>query len=156
MNSASRISRWWCAGVEGDPVSWNIYGLRLVVPQQSPVLIIDDDPDQLRILHSMVAGAGFAVTSVDSVQEGLSQLKERPFSVIVADYKMPEMSGLDFIKVARSLEVEWELKSVPAIVLTACGEDLEFESIEQGADMFCEKFRAGNQLIKQLRFLLEM
>jgi CheY-like chemotaxis protein len=156
MNTASRISRWWCAGGEGDPVSWNIYGLRLVVPQQSPVLIVDDDPDQLRILHSMVANAGFAVTSVDSVDEALLHLQERPFSVIVADYKMPEMSGLDFIKVARTLEVEWDLNAVPVVILTACGEDIEFQSIEQGADMFCEKFRAGNQLIKQLRFLLEM
>lgn len=133
-----------------------MYGLRLIVPQQSPILIVDDDSDQLRILHSMIATAGFAVTSVDSVDEALLQLRDRPFSAIVTDYKMPEMNGLDFIKVARNLEVAWDLKSVPVVILTACGEDIEFESLEQGADMFCEKFRAGNQLIKQLRFLLEM
>jgi two-component system response regulator RpfG len=104
----------------------------------------------------MIATAGFAVTSVDSVDEALLQLRDRPFSAIVTDYKMPEMNGLDFIKVARNLEVAWDLKSVPVVILTACGEDIEFESLEQGADMFCEKFRAGNQLIKQLRFLLEM
>lgn len=156
MNTASRISRWWCAGVEGDPVSWNIYGLRLFVPQQSPILIVDDDIEQLRILHSMVASAGYSVTSVDSVAEALFLLRERPFSAIVTDYKMPDMNGLEFIEVARSLEAEWNLKDVPVVVLTACGEDIEFKSLERGADMFCEKFRAGTQLIKQLRFLLEM
>jgi CheY-like chemotaxis protein len=133
-----------------------MYGLRSIVPHQVSILLVDDDIDQLRVLHAMVAAAGYTVTSVDSVQEALSLLRERPFCAIVTDYKMPEMNGLDLIQAARSLEVGWDLKNIPAVVLTACGEDIEFQSLELGADMFCEKYRANSMLMKQLRFLLEM
>jgi DNA-binding response OmpR family regulator len=66
------------------------------------------------------------------------------------------MNGFDFVKALRRMDVEWNAQEVPVIVLTACGEDLEFSALEKGADMFCEKFRADSLLVKQIRFLLEL
>ena len=66
------------------------------------------------------------------------------------------MTGFDFVKALRRMDAEWNTQEVPVIVLTACGEDIEFSALEKGADMFCEKFRAESLLVKQIRFLLEM
>lgn len=132
------------------------YDVKPKKPRQNSVLIIDDDPAQLSMLQMMVERAGYKVITADSGAEALHLAEERPFNVIVADYKMPNMSGFDFVKALRGMDAEWNTQAVPVIVLTACGEDIEFSALEKGADMFCEKFRAESLLVKQIRFLLEM
>jgi CheY-like chemotaxis protein len=124
--------------------------------QQNSILIVDDDPAQLNILQIMVERAGYKVSTADSAQAALSLMEEKQFNVVVSDFKMPEMNGFEFVKALRKLDAEWNAKEVPVIVLTACGEDIEFSALERGADMFCEKFRADSLLVKQIRFLLEM
>jgi CheY-like chemotaxis protein len=104
----------------------------------------------------MVERAGYKVSTADSAQAALSLMEEKQFNVVVSDFKMPEMNGFEFVKALRKLDAEWNTKEVPVIVLTACGEDIEFSALERGADMFCEKFRADSLLVKQIRFLLEM
>jgi CheY-like chemotaxis protein len=125
-------------------------------PKQNSVLLVDDDPSQLTLLQLMVERAGYHVVTAESGSQALHLLEERPFNVIVADYKMPQMSGFEFVKALRKLDCDWNTGEVPVIVLTACGEDIEFSALEKGADMFCEKFRAESLLVKQIRFLLEM
>jgi two-component system NtrC family sensor kinase len=154
-NGASRDSLGLDAGEgAGD---WDYaYDVKPKKPRQNSVLIIDDDPDQLSMLQLMVERAGYKVITADSAEQALHFAEERPFNVIVADYKMPNMNGFDFVKALRTMDAEWNTQEVPVIVLTACGEDLEFSALEKGADMFCEKFRADALLVKQIRFLLEL
>lgn len=145
----------------GDPLDaaadWDYsYNVKPKKPKQNSVLIIDDDPAQLNLLQMMVERAGYKVNTAESGSAALTMLEERPFNVIVADYKMPHMNGFEFVKALRRLDAEWNTQEVPVIVLTACGEDIEFSALEKGADMFCEKFRAESLLVKQIRFLLEM
>lgn len=132
------------------------YDVKPKKPRQNSVLIIDDDHDQLGMLQLIVERAGYNVITADSAEQALHLAEERPFNVIVADYKMPNMNGFDFVKALRSMHAEWNTQEVPVIVLTACGEDIEFSALEKGADMFCEKFRADGLLVKQIRFLLEL
>lgn len=124
--------------------------------QQNSILIVDDDPAQLNLLQIMVERAGYKVSIAESAQAALALIEEKQFNVVVSDFKMPEMNGFEFVKALRKLDAEWNTKEVPVIVLTACGEDIEFSALERGADMFCEKFRADSLLVKQIRFLLEM
>jgi CheY-like chemotaxis protein len=150
------------SGVVGSEVDelagdWDYsYDVKPKKPRQNSVLIIDDDPSQLSMLQLMVERAGYKVITADSAEQALALAEERPFSVIVADYKMPHMTGFDFVRALRRMDAEWNTQEVPVIVLTACGEDIEFSALEKGADMFCEKFRAESLLVKQIRFLLEM
>lgn len=153
-NGASRGIELDAEEVAGD---WDYsYDVKPKKPRQNSVLIIDDDPDQLSMLQLMVERAGYKVITADSGEQALHLAEERPFNVIVADYKMPNMNGFDFVKALRSLDAAWNAQEVPVIVLTACGEDIEFSALEKGADMFCEKFRADGLLVKQIRFLLEL
>lgn len=125
-------------------------------PSDKSVLVVDDDPEQLRFLRRLIERAGFNVFGVDSAMEALDLLSHREVDLIIADYKMPEMDGFEFLQVLRTMDNYWTPADVPVIMLTACGDDLEFVSLERGADMFCEKFRAESLLIKQINFLLEM
>lgn len=146
-------------GADGEELGgdWDYsYDVKPKKPRQNSVLIIDDDPDQLSMLQLMVERAGYKVITADSAEQALNLAEERPFNVIVADYKMPNMNGFDFVKALRSMDADWNTQEVPVIVLTACGEDIEFSALEKGADMFCEKFRADGLLVKQIRFLLEL
>lgn len=125
-------------------------------PHDRSVLVVDDDPDQLKFLKKIIERAGFRVVAAESAVEALHLLTDREVDIIVSDYKMPEMDGFEFLQALRSMDNYWAPGDIPVIMLTACGDDLEFVSLERGADMFCEKFRADSLLVKQINFLLEM
>lgn len=135
-------------------------------PEESPirkahtiahsVLVVDDDPEQLKFLKRIVERAGFTVIASDSAAEALDLLSQKDVDIIVSDYKMPEMDGFEFLQALRSMDKDFSAGDIPVIMLTACGDDLEFVALERGADMFCEKFRAESLLVKQINFLLEM
>jgi CheY-like chemotaxis protein len=125
-------------------------------PHNQSVLVVDDDPEQLKFLKRIIERAGFRVIASNSATEALDVLGEKPVDLIVSDYKMPEMNGFEFLEALRGIDPNGGCANIPVIMLTACGEDLEFVSLERGADMFCEKFRAESLLIKQINFLLEI
>jgi CheY-like chemotaxis protein len=130
--------------------------LRAPLPSSRSVLVVDDDPEQLKFLKRIVERAGYRVIPSGSAAEALDVLGERPVDIIVSDYKMPEMDGFEFLQALRTLGNDWSGGDIPVIMLTACGDDLEFVALERGADMFCEKFRAESLLVKQINFLLEL
>lgn len=132
------------------------FDLKPIKPSHNCVLVVDDDPVQLKMLQKIIEKAGYQVMTSDSAAEALDMLAEKEFNVIISDYKMPEMNGFEFLQAIRGLEGNWSTSDIPVIMLTACGDDLEFSALERGADMFCEKYRANSLLVKQIRFLLEM
>jgi CheY-like chemotaxis protein len=127
-----------------------------LTPHNQSVLVVDDDPEQLRFLKRIIERAGFKVIASQSATEALDVLGDKPVDIIVSDYKMPEMDGFEFLQALRSIDVDGSGADIPVIMLTACGDDLEFVALERGADMFCEKFRAESLLVKQINFLLEV
>jgi CheY-like chemotaxis protein len=129
---------------------------RRLSPHNQSVLVVDDDPEQLRFLKRIIERAGFKVLTSQSATEALDVLGGRPVDIVVSDYKMPEMDGFEFLQALRGIELNGTGADIPVIMLTACGDDLEFVALERGADMFCEKFRAESLLVKQISFLLEM
>lgn len=70
--------------------------------QQFPVLVVDDEPDIL-LSFRFNYGDDLTVVEANSGAEGLARLEERDFAVIVADQRMPEMSGTEFLE--RSMAV---------------------------------------------------
>jgi CheY-like chemotaxis protein len=130
--------------------------VREINPRYRSVLVVDDDPEQLKFLKRIIERAGFKVHASESATEALGVLSDKQVDVIVSDYKMPEMDGFEFLQALRGMDKVWSTADIPVIMLTACGDDLEFVALERGADMFCEKFRAESLLVKQINFLLEM
>lgn len=70
-----------------------------------PVLLVDDDDDMREILQAVLAEAGYGVLAAATGVEGLRLLRERGAGIglLIADYAMPGMNGLDLIRTARAL-----------------------------------------------------
>jgi DNA-binding response OmpR family regulator len=85
------------------------------------ILLIDDNPTQLRVREAVLCDAGFCVASATTAEEALSQLREpgagSRFSVIVTDHVMPGDNGSVFVRQLRELH-----SHIPVLVVTGLPE----------------------------------
>jgi CheY-like chemotaxis protein len=61
------------------------------------VLLVDDSRDGLLVRRALLEEQGFRVDVANSGEEGLKLFAERPFDVVVTDYRMTGMTGIDLI-----------------------------------------------------------
>lgn len=81
------------------------------------ILIVDDYKTMLRIVRSLLAQIGF--NNVDEAANGaeaINRLKEKKYDLIISDWNMEPMTGLELLKAVRAGE---ETKAVPFIMVTA-------------------------------------
>lgn len=99
-------------------------------------LYVDDEPSLLEICRMYLEMTGeFEVTTAPSVLNGLEALKKIPFDVIISDYQIPEMDGIEFLKLLRG-----QGDVTPFILFTGRGrEDIIIEAINNGADFYLQK-----------------
>ena len=65
------------------------------------VLLIDDETEILEILDLMLTRAGFKVSLAESGEQALNALTDTNFDMVVCDYLMPKMNGIDLLKIVR-------------------------------------------------------
>lgn len=80
------------------------------------ILIIDDDPDIVKIIKTNLEAEGFDIYTTGSGKEGLNIWKKVQPDLILLDVLMPEMDGLSFMKHARARS---DLNKAAIIVLSA-------------------------------------
>ncbi len=117
------------------------------------ILIVDDDPIQLRITGAIAKKEGMQVLTASGGEEALFQLKEHPnIAVMVLDMVMPDLDGMAVMeKMAR------EHITCPVIVQTASSSlDTVINAMRQGAVDFFVKPVAPERLIISLRNALKM
>jgi PAS domain S-box-containing protein len=81
------------------------------------VLAVEDEPDSLQVLQTMLEDAGATVTAATSAAVALEAIRADRPDVIIADIGMPGMDGLELIRAVRQMEPP--LRSTPAAALTA-------------------------------------
>jgi len=79
------------------------------------ILVVDDEPDQVTYLTTILEDNGFATISAKDGVEGLEQAKEKKPDLITLDMSMPEKSG---IKLYRELKENADLSNIPVLVAT--------------------------------------
>ena len=69
-----------------------------------PLILVDDDPDMLNLMQLTFSDSGnYEVIACLDARDALEVLKQRTVSVIISDFKMPVMSGGQFVKIARDM-----------------------------------------------------
>jgi EAL domain-containing protein (putative c-di-GMP-specific phosphodiesterase class I) len=111
---------------------------------QRLVLVVDDDALLARALQSTLKRAGFEVIVADSGATAVQLIMSRPFDVIVTDIQMPQMSGMELLRVVRAYDLD-----VPVILMT--GEpsvETAIEAVSLGALQYLPKPTPNDVLIK--------
>lgn len=99
------------------------------------ILIIEDEGVQREALVGFLRKRGYEVEGVASGSEGLGRLRELPVDLILTDYRMPEMNGLDVLRAAKEINPE-----VAVVVITAYGTiGSAVEAMKEGASDFLSK-----------------
>ncbi|MBD3288126.1 response regulator [candidate division KSB1 bacterium] len=80
------------------------------------ILLIDDEPAQLKALSGFLSKKGFDIETANSGRAGIDILKKHAIDLIITDYRMPDLNGLEVQKQANQINPE-----VSVIVMTAYG-----------------------------------
>jgi len=114
------------------------------------ILIVDDDQRLLRMLRRTLAYEGFDVVTAANGQEELDQVQAHRPDVIVLDWLMPGMDGIEMVKVLRD-----EDNRTMVLMLTARDAiENRVEGLESGADDYLVKPFAPEELVARVRALL--
>ena len=101
-------------------------------------LIVDDSSTMRRIIINTLNKLGYAdVVEAGNGREGVDKLGAGPVDVIVTDWNMPEMSGIDFIRHVRSTPAT---KDVPVLMVTTnAAKDDIVEALKVGVNSYVVK-----------------
>ncbi len=122
--------------------------------EDNSVLIVNDEPDQLKLMGNLLAKAGYSVLTAFDGLDGLTLAqRERP-DLVISDVSMPRMDGLEF---CRKLRADSELKSVPILLVSALQKDTEsaVAGLRAGADDYLEVPFDSARLVAKVSRLLE-
>ena len=101
------------------------------------ILVVDDEAAQREIIVYNLEAAGFEVMSADNGEDAVLMVQEEHPNLVVLDWMMPKLSGLE---VCRQLRSNKETKEIPIILLSARSEDVDkVRGLEIGADDYVSK-----------------
>jgi CheY-like chemotaxis protein len=119
------------------------------------ILVVDDDPDTLTYLTTVLEDHGYATVSAKDGAEALRKINEAPPDLVTLDIAMPEKSG---VAVYRALRENDQLKKIPVIITTGISEEFEkFISSRRHVpppDAYLTKPVESEQLVNTVRDLL--
>jgi len=99
------------------------------------ILIVDDEKSQTELLSGFLAKKGFGVTTVNDPVEALGLVRSQEFEILIADYRMPKMNGLELIKAVREID-----PSISLVMISAYGSiETAVEVIKAGANDYLTK-----------------
>lgn len=113
------------------------------------ILVVEDEQAILTLLRYNLEKEGFKVYSAMDGEEALTQVKEYKPDLIVLDWMLPSMTG---VEVCRSLRRNPNTKNIPIIMLSARGEeDDRVQGLDSGADDYITKPFSPSELIARIR-----
>jgi DNA-binding NtrC family response regulator len=103
--------------------------------QKPSILIVEDEAKLRRLLELQLADEGFLSQSAPDAESGLQLLAKDKFDLIVTDFKLPGMTGLEFLQAAKRVNA-----NIPVIIMTAYG------TVESAVEAM--KFGASDYVLK--------
>ena len=117
------------------------------------VLVVEDDPDQRRLLERMLASSGWRVATAPDGETGLSAARSHPPDAIVLDVMMPRLNGY---QACRQLKTDPITMAIPVIMCTSKDQPADqYWATEVGADAFLAKPVDISRLLQMLERLTD-
>jgi len=116
------------------------------------ILVVEDQPDNRRIIRDMLAATDYEVAEAENGEEALAAIAKHRPDLILMDIQLPIMDGYE---AARRIKADPALKSIPIIAVTsyALSGD-ETKAREAGCDDFVPKPYSPRQLMAKIRHYL--
>jgi two-component system phosphate regulon response regulator PhoB len=116
------------------------------------VLIVDDDPDILRLVTYNLKQAGFETSTADTGRKALETIEKQPPDLVILDVMMPDVDGLEVCRILRGHESS---RNIPILMLTARGEEIDrVVGFELGADDYVMKPFSPRELVLRVKSIL--
>ena len=116
------------------------------------ILLIEDDDIVRKALGWSLEREGFTVRRCSNGQEGIDQLQENTYDLVITDLNMPYANGFEIVSLIRSQEKH---KAIPVIVITSMGrESVIAQCFSTGATDFIRKPIKPDELHVRVRKLL--
>lgn len=115
------------------------------------VLIVDDEPNVVRLCQRLLERAGFRAIAASSPSQGLAILSREPVDLLLVDYRMPGLDGFQLITLARRHQPE-----LAAVIMTGYGTvETAITALQLGADSLILKPFVGAELIQTVQRALQ-
>jgi DNA-binding NtrC family response regulator len=120
-------------------------------PNKEAILVVDDAPETLEVLRRNLESEGYRVSTASGVAEDLAVLKATPIDLVITDFKMPKVSGLDLVRHVRE-----NLKDTEVVMITGYASiEGAIEAIKTGAEEYLSKPFTDEELFEAVRRALE-
>ncbi|MEP6922422.1 MAG: PAS domain S-box protein [bacterium] len=122
--------------------------------EDDSVLIVNDLPEQLGLMDTLLRKAGYSVLTAGDGLEGFEVAKRERPDLVISDVSMPRANGIEFCRLMRS---DADLRSIPILLASAHRRDTAsvVEGLSSGADDYLEMPFDATRLIAKVSRLLE-
>jgi class 3 adenylate cyclase len=117
------------------------------------ILVVDDQPQNLRLLDAVLIPSGYEVVHASSGAEALEQAWSGAADLVLLDVEMPDLDGYD---VCRRLRGDARTAFLPVVLVTSHSREMRADGLDAGADDFVTKPFDRHELLARLRSLLRI
>ena len=116
------------------------------------ILLADDEPNQIELMKFNLEKSGFLVKSAYNGEQALDMIYEKKPNVLIADWMMPKMSGIELCRILRSNK---DTMLLPIIMLSARSEEADKSlGLDTGADDYISKPFSPMELVSRVKALI--
>ena len=116
------------------------------------ILLADDEPNQIELMKFNLEKNGFLVKSAYNGEQALDMIYEKKPTVLIADWMMPKMSGIELCRILRSNK---DTKLLPIIMISARSEEADKSlGLDTGADDYISKPFSPMELVSRVKALI--
>lgn len=116
------------------------------------IFVVDDEKDIVELISYNLKKEGFFIDTASDGEKALSQIKKKQYDLIILDLMLPGIQGMELCRILRN---EPKTKSLPIIMLTAKGEEVDkILGLEIGADDYMTKPFSPRELVARVKAVL--